>query len=53
MLDKNVFVVDISRDVSLLKSLISVLNVWNVNDERSDISLLVSLLKSLISVLRV
>ena len=47
------FVVDISIDVSLLKSLISVLSVWNVNDDKSDISLDVSLLKSLISVLSV
>ena len=36
-------------DVSLDKSLISVLSVWNVSEERSDSSTLVSLDNSLIS----
>ena len=39
----------ISRDVSLLKSLISVLRVLNTIEDKSDTSLSVSLLKSLIS----
>ena len=39
----------ISRDVSLDKSAISVLNVEKVTDESSDISWLVAVLKSFIS----
>jgi len=47
--DKNDFVADISIDVSLLKSLISVLNVWNVSDDKSSNSLPFSALSSLTS----
>ena len=43
------FVDEISRDVSLLRSLISVLSVEKVSAERSDMSAVVDEVKSLIS----
>ena len=48
----NDFATLISIDVSLDKSLISVLNVWNVSEDKSLTSLLNESLKSLISVER-
>ena len=45
----NDFATLISIDVSLDKSLISVLSVWNVSDDKSEISVDISLLNSLIS----
>ena len=48
-LDVNDFATLISIEVSLLKSEISVLNVWNVSEDKSLTSTDVSLLNSLIS----
>ena len=49
VVESSVFVLLISAEVSLDKSEISVLSVWNVSDDKSDISVDVSLLNSLIS----
>ena len=45
----NDWTTEISREVSLLRSEISVLRLWKVSEERSEISADVSLLNSLIS----